>query len=370
MNNQLSYQSFFWSIGTTSFRMKQFNRMIEEQLRLLNEFWQINGNENLEWDTKTQEEYYEFIKKKSFITGNEKNKAKNAREKTSGLVDIGLIYNNRRLTQVGERLLQISLEGNFVSDNELLIEKDSFIYMKQLLKTSYKLNHGYVRPFIVLLYILTKKNELLYDEFKYLLPLCIDKNSTEIMIKNIEDVRNNKKNIDTIIIEKFMSMNNYKQAYNELINKNTITENIITKIGMNRKSKTYDKEYYNIYTLLREIYIDKNYSNINLFYSNLKSLKLSRYWVKYFFINGAKKKIIIDDLQNTKFDTIRNEKDLRKIFFEFMHLNKIKATLDDYFDLNKRYIGLSDIVTFQDNKVMLSIIPKIYFTPIIDTLYN
>ena len=77
MKKKLSYKSFFWSIGTTSFRMKQFNRMMEEQLRLLNEFWQIDGNDNLKWDTKTQEEYYKFMKKQSFITGDEKKKDKN-----------------------------------------------------------------------------------------------------------------------------------------------------------------------------------------------------------------------------------------------------------------------------------------------------
>lgn len=367
---KISYQTFFWSIGTTSFRMKQFNRMVEEQLRLLNEFWKHKENKDLEWNSKTQIKYYNFMKLHGFITGDEKKKDKNAREKTSGLVDLGLIYSDRRLTPVGQQLLYISAKGDFSTDNTLLIEKDSFVYLKQLLKTSYKLGNGYVRPFIVVLYILTKVGHISYDEFRYLLPLCIDNNSTITMIKKIQDIRIGKIDIDSIIIDKFMSMENYKQALDYFIEQNKITEKIIIQIGMNRKSKSYDKQYYRIYTLLKKIYIEKQYNKINELYNNLKTLRLSKYWVRNFFGNGLKKKVTMDDLVQNDFSNIKNEKTLKKVFFKFMHLNKIKATLDDYFDLNKRYIGLADVINFQNNTITLSIISKIFFTPIIDDIYK
>lgn len=367
---KISYQTFFWSIGTTSFRMKQFNRMVEEQLRLLNEFWKQTENKDLEWNSKTQIKYYNFMKLQGFITGDEKKKDKNAREKTSGLVDLGLIYNDRRLTPVGQQLLYISAKGDFSSDNALLIEKDSFVYLKQLLKTSYKLGNGYVRPFIVVLYILTKVGHISYDEFRYLLPLCIDNNSTITMIKKIQDIRIGKIDIDSIIIDKFMSMENYKQALDYFIEQNKITEKIIIQIGMNRKSKSYDKQYYRIYTLLKKIYIEKQYNKINELYYDLKTLRLSKYWVRNFFGNGLKKKVTMNDLVQNDFSHIKNEKTLKKVFFKFMHLNKIKATLDDYFDLNKRYIGLADVINFQNNIITLSIISKIFFTPIIDDIYK
>ena len=370
MKKKISYQSFYWSIGTTSFRMKQFNRMVEEQLRLLNEFWSQKDNINLEWSPAVQEKYYKYIKNQGFITGDEKKKDKNAREKTSGLVDLGLIYQNRRLTPVGKKLLDLSIKGDFASDNALLIEKDSFVYLKQLLKTSYKLGNGYVRPFIVVLYILTKVGHISYDEFRYLLPLCIDNNSTITMIKKIQDIRIGKIDIDSIIIDKFMSMENYKQALDYFIEQNKITEKIIIQIGMNRKSKSYDKQYYRIYTLLKKIYIEKQYNKINELYYDLKTLRLSKYWVRNFFGNGLKKKVTMNDLVQNDFSHIKNEKTLKKVFFKFMHLNKIKATLDDYFDLNKRYIGLADVINFQNNTITLSIISKIFFTPIIDDIYK
>ena len=79
--------------------------------------------------------YYDFLKTKNFVIGDALNKSKDAREKTSGLVDIGLIDSNRNLSDIGKHLLEISKNGDFTSDNFLKISKDSFIYLKQFLKS-------------------------------------------------------------------------------------------------------------------------------------------------------------------------------------------------------------------------------------------
>lgn len=36
----IAFKSFYYSLGTTSFRMQNFNQKIEQQLDLLNQFWQ------------------------------------------------------------------------------------------------------------------------------------------------------------------------------------------------------------------------------------------------------------------------------------------------------------------------------------------
>ena len=36
----IAFKSFYYSLGTTSFRMRNFNQKIEQQLDLLNQFWQ------------------------------------------------------------------------------------------------------------------------------------------------------------------------------------------------------------------------------------------------------------------------------------------------------------------------------------------
>ena len=98
-----SYKSFCWSLGTTSFRMVEFNRKIEKQLELLDEFWHLPQNQSERWAENEimQISYYNFLKEKDFIDGNAPRKAKDAREKTSGLVDLGLIDDERRITAAG-----------------------------------------------------------------------------------------------------------------------------------------------------------------------------------------------------------------------------------------------------------------------------
>ena len=41
-----------------------------------------------------------------------------------------------------------------------------------------------------------------------------------------------------------------------------------------------------------------------------------------------------------------------------MHLFKAKATLEDYLDLNRRYLGLTNCFVFADEQVTLDVVPK------------
>ena len=112
--------------------------------------------------------YYEFLKNKGFVKGDASRPDKDAREKTSGLRDIGLLDNERNVTSVGEELIKISQSEDFVPDNLLEIPKDSYLYFKQLLKTSNEIDGKNVRPFVVFLYVVSKMEYLTYDEFTYL----------------------------------------------------------------------------------------------------------------------------------------------------------------------------------------------------------
>lgn len=71
MPNIIPYKSFCWSLGTTSFRTRNFNKTIEEQLVLLDEFWSLEENKNEEWTgNKTlQARYYDFMQVKRFFGG-------------------------------------------------------------------------------------------------------------------------------------------------------------------------------------------------------------------------------------------------------------------------------------------------------------
>lgn len=370
----IPYKSFCWSLGTTSFRTKNFNKTIEEQLSLLNEFWILRENQNINWsgNNELQARYYDFMKQKGFVEGNAKNKPKDAREKTSGLVDIGLIDENRKLSDAGKALLHISSENDFSSDNQFQIAKDSFIYLKQLLKTSYTVEGQTVRPFLVLLYLLSKVDYLTLDEYTYLLPLCVGANETDEIIEGIKKLRTNGTTIDNIIINRLMNMNNYNTALDYFI-ENDVTESLICEIGLNRKSRQYDKPYFKLYEALYRVFVEDDIDSLSSVYSATKDIKIGKWWRSYLFDTTSETaigKFPSDHLKVTLFNGVTGEIEFKKAFFKTMHLFKAKATLSDYLDLNRRYIKTTDIVLFEDDTVKLDVVPQYFFKSVMDQLYS
>lgn len=370
----IPYKSFCWSLGTTSFRTKNFNKTIEEQLSLLNEFWILRENQNINWsgNNELQARYYDFIKQKGFVEGNAKNKPKDAREKTSGLIDIGLINENRKLSDAGKALLHISSENDFSSDNQFQIAKDSFIYLKQLLKTSYTVEGQTVRPFLVLLYLLSKVDYLTLDEYTYLLPLCVGANETDEIIEGIKKLRTNDTTIDNIIINRLMNMNNYNTALDYFI-ENDVTESLICEIGLNRKSRQYDKPYFKLYGALYRVFVEDDIDSLPSVYSATKGIKIGKWWRSYLFDTTSEtaiSKFPSDHLKVTLFNGVTGEIEFKKAFFKTMHLFKAKATLSDYLDLNRRYIKTTDIVLFEDDTVKLDVVPQYFFKSVMDQLYS
>ena len=380
----LSYSSFFWSLGTTSFRTKEFNYSIEKQLACLDDFWKIPENSNQGWEKKymapgqkdiydIKNRYYDFIRERGLTTGDDKVKYKAAREKTSGLVDLGLINENHRLTEVGRRILEISQSEDYSSDNPLLISKDSYVYLKQLLKTFIKTDGVYVRPFVVVLYLLSKLDYLTYEEFTFLAPLCTSEEITEQMIEDIKDIRRGEKTKEQIIIQVMMTKENYQRAYQVLM-KSEANEYIITQIGLNRKSRNYDKPYYPLYQLLKEVYLHKDYNKALQVYKQTNAISnVGRYWRKYLFDTVSTKAIKNDPqahLLPSIFDKVGTEEELKASFFQMMHLIKNVATLQDYFDLNRRYLNIANVILFEDEQVKLDLVPKQFFASAIDELYH
>lgn len=374
MPNEIPYKSFCWALGTTSFRTKDFNKTIEEQLALLDGFWALPENQGATWsgDNNTQARYYDYMKAKEFVVGSAKNKPKDAREKTSGLVDIGIIDENRKLTEAGRALLGISQSNDFTSDNFFQIPKDSFLYLRQLLKTYNNVDGSIVRPFIVLLYVLSKVEFLSLDEFTYLLPLCTSYEYTEQIIEGIQTCRNNTASFDDIIINRLLEMDNYQAALKKLLD-NTVTESLICEIGLNRKSRNYDKTYLRLYDELYSVFVNQDNIRIPLIFSATKNINIGKWWRRYLFNTSSEKAIEknpVACLKHTAFAGVSTESEFKTVFFKTMHLFKAKATLSDYLDLNRRYIRTTDIILFEDSNIKLDIIPKHFFNSIADELYN
>lgn len=374
MPNVIPYKSFCWSLGTTSFRTKKFNKTIEEQLSLLDEFWKLEENKSKSWsgNKDLQTRYYDFMQSKDFVEGNAGNKPKDAREKTSGLVDIGLIDDGRKLSNAGKALLKITSENDFSSDNQFQIAKDSYIYLKQLLKTYYNVDGHTVRPFMVLIHLLNKFDYLTLDEYTYLLPLCIGQVETAEIVDGISQLRSGSTSIDKIIINRLMDMPNYKMALDHLL-ENEVDEELICEIGLNRKSRQYDKPYFKLYQALHRVFVLNDMDNLISVYDATRDIKIGKWWRNYLFDTTSEKAISnhpVAHLKTTLFNEIEDENTFKIAFFKIMHLFKAKATLSDYLDLNSRYIKTTDVVLFEDDTIKFDIVPKHFFKSVAAKLYQ
>ncbi len=374
-NTNIPYQSFCWVIGTTSFRTAKLNLKIEAQLLLLDEFYnEVIKKSSWNWNNELQEKYYNFMKSKAFLTGDAKRKDKDAREKTSGLVDIGLITEDRLITQAGRELLKITSSRIFETDNTFNINRDSFVYLKQLLKTSIDVSGKIVRPFIAVVKCLTELEFLSYEEFTYFVPLIRDDESAKQIISDIKLYREGQINLEEIIYKRLMRMDNYKLAQEEFITSD-VDENLICLIGMNRKSRHYDKTYYKLYQSIKSIFLEGK-SDYELLLNSAKNInqKPGILWRNLIFNStdiGVIRKTGKTSINNQcPFLNCANEKELKEVFFKYLHVFKAMATLSDYFDLNRRYFNITDTLIFEDRMVKLDIIPKYYFKEIINVLYK
>ncbi len=265
-------------------------------------------------------------------------------------------------------------KGDFQTDNYLNTSKDSYIYLKQLLKTSIKVGENIVRPYLVLAKLLTELDYLTFEEFTYLLPLATDSKSVNEIIGCIRAYRNAELSIEDIIYEKLIGMENYKIAF-EMFNNNVLTEELICLVGMNRKSRNYDKPYYDLLKNLIGVFCYKENEKVyNLFLATKRiNQKLGVLWRDLIFSRTTSGFIRKNGIKSIKSDCVfrgmKSEKEIKNVFFKYMHVYKAMATLQDYFDLNRRYFNLTETFIFEDNIVKFDIMPKYFFQDSISSLY-
>ena len=381
---RIPYSSFVWKFGTTSFRTREFNRMTEWQLQLLDDFWKKPENQNQGWERKymapgqkdiyeIKNRYYDWLVENGFTTGDDSVKYKAAREKTSGLYDMGFINENHRLTDVGRELLKLSKDENsFLKKNELNISMDSQIYLEQMLKLSADDAGSTVRPFIVVLYLLSELDYLSYDEFRYLMPLCTSEFNTEYILNSIKEYRLKGGSIDSIIVDFLMNKNNYQEGLKRFVSE-PFSGDLLLSVGMNRKSATYDEAYIPVYKEMYAVYMNQDSSRIYPLFLAVNKLTTSIKWKTMMFntsLTSVVKKDPVANLLPLPNSVLKSEEDFKYFFYMTMHLNKAKSMLEDYLDLNRRYLGLTNCFIFSDEQVRLDIVPKQFFNAAIGDLYK
>ena len=376
----LSYRSYCWAMGTTSFRMTEMNRKIELQLAYLDEFWSRPGMKDVSWagNNAVQKEYYRFLKGKGFVSGEAPRPDKDAREKTSGLVELGLVDDERRLTPVGGMILKISQSGDFsAGDNVMELPRDSYGYLLQLLKGFKEVDGGHVRPFVVFLRVILSigvdangRRQLTWDEFSNLLPLCIDEQTTDFVIEKIRVARlaNRVIDVDEVVSEIVLNKPNYKTGMLKLQNASVVSEELICDVGINRKSRQYDKAYFNVYKSLHDlVFSGVTRAGVVGFLKALEKLngKVPSFWKKHFFNLAHGSRLQKDPIRQfrNKCPIFKSTTELqfRREFYRLLQLFKAKATLSDYADLNRRYFSLSDAVVFNGGEVFLDDMPRAFF---------
>ena len=264
--------------------------MTEWQLRLIDEFWKKPEYAHFGWENKymfpgqndiywIKCRYYDWLVQNGFMVGGEpeNRKYKTAREKTSGLREMGFLNENHRLTPIGKFLLDtVDCEDNLLTKNQLGISKDSEIYLEQLLKLSTKDSQTgiFVRPLIVVLYLLSELEYLTNEEFKYLMPLCTNEEYTKYIVKCIRELRNGKNSIDQIIIKFLLLRKNYQTGLKRFC-AHRFSEDLLLSVSMNRKSPTYDKLYATIYKEFHSVYMDKKSDRILPLFLSLDKIKSS-----------------------------------------------------------------------------------------------
>ncbi len=384
---RIPYSSFLWKLGTTSFRTKEFNKMTEWQLRLLDEFWQkpeyaeygwhsdymFPGQNGIYW---IKCRYYDWLVKNNFMEGGEpeKRKYKTAREKTSGLYEMGLLNKNHRLTDVGKRLLEISNEETLLVKNQLGISPDSQLYLEQLLKLSTHDAGSTVRPLIVVLHLLTKFDYLSSEEFTYFMPLCVDEFSTNYIIQCIEDYRIGKVSIQKTIEDFLLSRENYQEGLDRFCS-NVFSRELLLSVGMNRKSPKYDNSYVPLYKEMHAVYMDGDLSRIYPLFESLKRFQssISIKWKQMMFDTSISAAVKLDPeghLIALPDGVTSSEESFKRFFYLTMHVFKAMVTLEDYKDLNRRYLGLTNCFLFEENQIKLDVVPKQFFKNAIDELFK
>ena len=180
---------------------------------------------------------------------------------------------------------------------------------------------------------------------------------------------------EDVIYQKLIFMANYIDAKKEFLD-NEVTEDLVCLIGMNRKSKTYDKIFFQLYKLLKAIFINKNNQDYLKIFEIINKItgKSSIHWKKLVFNTNKKESIKKNKensiIKNCPFYNYKNEKDFKETFFKYFHTFKAMATLEDYFDLNRRYLALTETFIFEDNIIKLDVFPKYYFKEIISNLID
>jgi len=346
--SKIKFQTYSFSYGTTSFRVSELKYKIEIQLIRLKELRDIFPQKK--WKD-LQEIYFEILVEENLAKATSNNKAKDARQKTSSLVDLGLVDEERNLTEIGEKLYSINRNKKFKFDNIFFLRDDAYIYFEQLLKVKFDKKKRYynefdITPFLALIYLILELGTISIKSFKYTFPLCQNFNDVE----ELKDFLKQNSNFDIYLYlqHKISSKSNYQEALKYFL-KNEKNLDTFQTILMDRKSKKSTNIYLALYQELKYFEpTQEKFNKLKEIVNKFGSSKLKPEFRKRLKLNNF-----------DKFKELNFNYEDEDIFY-FIHTSKWKVNLEDYYDLNRRFLELSEIIIF-DNDIYLDELTKLYF---------
>lgn len=372
---KFTYKSYAWNVCGTSFRRKDTVSAIHELLCIINDFWNIGGNATRDWScSETQALFYDYAYSRGFLSGDinksESNKAKDARQITSGIDALGFLDEQKRLTQAGRALCDIDYNLALNFNDEYQLPEDVYLFFCQMLKLSKTISGNNVRPYLVLGKLLKScDGYLTKDEFTYLLPLCIKEEITRQIIEFIQHYRQGNITIDEIITSVVLENHSFPEALEWFLSEDR-TDETICEIVMHYNGPIYARDYVPLYEELKRVYLWNDTTNLIALRNAINDVGPKSLWSNYCFANTRKRVLTEDDLNNNEFDEIETEEAFDRLFFKLVHLFKTKYMLEDYYDNNKRFFRATNTLIFDHDNIRFTPLFSVFFSTQAQNCFN
>ena len=280
---------------------------------------------------------------------------KRGRTYTNALVKIGLVDEKRKITAVGEALL----DGDTKQDN---IEKlfnlsaDNIIFLRQLLKLRVYESEGknYIYPFRMGIYLLSKFDDIPQKEFCTILSLIRAGKSDEEYREILDKYK--------LVKNKNMSFGEYVSRYIqeetleiEFEEKYRISKEKFEKYFLNRKSKDKIEDYFEFYEVSLSFFENRNLET----YKKLEKISKKGSIKKAFGYNKVPFKFcktlkeFFEENKEMIFEA-KNIEEFNKLFYELFRDSKNYDLIFEYNDMTIRTFNLSGIISFENGLVNLS----------------
>lgn len=306
---------------------------LREELEKNPDFLTAVESEDLEWIQRNKDPYNHLIRQ--FDLGIEDR----ARHYTSNLVKMGFTDENRKISPVGELLLNLNRLKKDELEGMLPIDGVNIVYLRQLLKLRLFDNDGrrFYSPFNLAIYALLKRPRLSYNEFSEL----VQGLSPYSDFENIEEYVINYQEGD-IVSDIAVKIPLEIQTYSKL------TEEAFRKNFKNRKSTAGVDVYWEYYNLLWDYSVSQGPADLDKLltcYENNKAMLNKAFGRGQNIFSQKAGDRPAPFVFNRQYHTMLTS-DLNEYMYKQFYLSKRLDQIREYSDTTKRIFKASGIISF------------------------